>query len=73
MVFSPVKNNKSMLYSLLVSDYFDCLQCFPTNADPTGFLNSSNFSVSEQNYQVLVCIFLVRISKEYFGNKIILI
>ena len=36
------------------------------------FLNSSNFSVSEQNYKVLVCIFLVIEYKEHFGNNIIL-
>ena len=31
-----------------------------TDADPTSvFFNSSSFSVSEQNYQMLICIFLV--------------
>ena len=38
---------------------------------PLQFVSSSNFSVSEQNYQVMVCIFLE--CKEHFGNKIILI
>ena len=40
---------------------------------PLWFLNSSNFTGSEQNYRVLVCIFLVAFCKEHFGNKIILI
>ena len=38
---------------------------------PLQFVSSSKFSVSEQNYQVMVCIFLE--CKEHFGNKIILI
>ena len=68
MIFSLVKNYKSMLFSLLVLDYFGCLHFCRKDADPASvffffffffFFNSSNFSVSEQNYKVLVCIFLV--------------
>ena len=54
VIFSLVKNNKSMLFSLLVLEYFGCL--FTKMPIRFGFMNSSNFSVSEQNYKVLACI-----------------
>ena len=58
MIFSLVQNNKSMLFSLLVSDYFGCFHCFPNKCrSHFSILNFSKFSVSEQYYQVLVCIF----------------
>ena len=60
-VFSLVKNNMIVLFSLFVSDHFGCLHCFPNRCwSHFDFFNSSNFSVSEQNYQVLVFIFLIR-------------
>ena len=61
VIFSLVENNKSMSFSLLVLDYFGFLHCF-TNSDRCrfGYLNSSNFSVLEQKYEVLVCIFVFR-------------
>ena len=39
MIFSLVKNNKSMLFSLLVSDYFCCHHCFPDRRH-FGLLNN---------------------------------
>ena len=70
-----MKNNIVMLFSLLVSDYFGCLYYFPSRCRSHFsffsfffFLISFNVSVSEQHYQVLVCI-LKR--KEHFCNKII--
>ena len=56
------ENIKSMLFSLLILDYFGCLHCFTNRCRcRIDYLNSSDFSVSEQNYKVLVCIFIVRI------------
>ena len=67
MIFSHVKNNMVVLFSLLVSDYFGCLHCFPNRCrSHFDFLNCSNFSVSEQNYQVLVFIFLNRMQPTFW-------
>ena len=72
MIFSLVKNNESVLFSMLILDFFCCLHCLPNRCRSRfGFLNFSNFFVSEQNYKVLVCIFLE--CEEHFGTKIILI
>ena len=66
-----MKYNKSMLLSLLVSNYdVAFLIVSSTDTDPTSFffilfyifflfIYFFNFSVSEQSYQVSVCIFLI--------------
>ena len=61
------------IFSLFALDDFGFLHCFRSGCYlHFRFLNTSNFFVSELNYQVLVCSFLVRINKHY-GIKIILI
>ena len=71
MVFSLEKNNKSMLfhYSFRITSVVFIVSI--TDADPTSVFLTPLTSVSEQNCQELVCIFLE--CKEHFGNKIILI
>ena len=49
------------IFSLFALDDFGFLHCFRSGYYlHFRFLNTSNFFVSELNYQVLVCIFLVR-------------
>ena len=49
------------IFSLLTLDDFGFLYCFRSGCYlHFRFLNTSNFFVSELNYQVLVCIFLVK-------------
>ena len=70
-VFSLVKNNMVMLFSLLVSDYFGCLHCFPNRCwSHFGFCTITFLFLSK----TIKCwyAFFVR-CKEHFGNKIILI
>ena len=44
MIFSLVKNNMVMLFSLLVSNYFSCLNCFPNRCQShEGFLCPCHF------------------------------
>ena len=58
-IFSHVKNNKVMLFSLFVSDNFGSLHCFLKNADPTSifctaltsqFLNKTNMNLIGATY-----------------------
>ena len=59
MIFSLVKNNMVMFFSLFVSDYLGCLHCYPNRCrSHFDFFNSSDFSVSERNYQLLCNHFL---------------
>ena len=53
--------NDTIYFSLFALDDFGFLHCFRSGCYlHFRFLNTSNFFVSELNYQVLVCIFLVR-------------
>ena len=61
MIFSHVKNNMVVLFYFSFRITSVVFIVALTDADPTSiFLNCSNFSVSEQNNQVLVFIFLIR-------------
>ena len=66
MIFSQMKNDVDAIFTtcfglLRLSSLF--LQQMPI---PLWFFNSSNVSVSEQNYQVFVCIFLVRMQGTFW-------
>ena len=55
------------IFSLFALDDFGFLHCFRSGCYlHFRFLNTFNFFVSELNYQVLVCIFLVRMFFFFF-------
>ena len=56
-----VSLTSELILSLLALDDFGFLHCFRSRCYlHFRFVNTSNFFVSELNYQMLVCIFLVR-------------